>query len=69
MSSSISTPVPASEQKSRGGTPRWSKRPTIAEVPNDEHGFNLVARLIRGEDDGQDYEDFDIWNSNTVALG
>ena len=46
--------------KSRGGTPGWSKNPKIAEVANDEHGFNLVASYIRGEYDGQDYEGFDM---------
>jgi hypothetical protein len=44
--------------KSRGGTPGWSTCPKLAEVANDEHGFNLVARFIRGEYDGQDTSAF-----------
>ncbi|KIM43533.1 hypothetical protein M413DRAFT_25886 [Hebeloma cylindrosporum] len=46
--------------KSRGGTPGWSKRPKTAEVANDEHGFDLVARFVRGDYDGQDFAAFEM---------
>lgn len=51
--------VPLGSQ-SRGGTPGWSTFPKIAEIQNDEHGLDLVAKFIRGEYDGQDFEAFDM---------
>lgn len=51
----------SSGTKSRGGTPGWSTSPNIAEVANDEHGFNLVARFIWGQYDGQDFAAFGMW--------
>ena len=44
--------------RSRGGTPGWSTLPTTAEIKNDEHGLDLVAKSLRGEYDGQDFEAF-----------
>lgn len=46
--------------RSRGGTPGWSKCPTVAKIENDEHGFNLVTQFILGEYDGQDFEAFEM---------
>ncbi|KAF8969957.1 kinase-like domain-containing protein [Flammula alnicola] len=44
--------------KSRGGTPGWSKNPTIAQVENDEHGLDLLVKFIQGQYDGQDLDAF-----------
>lgn len=42
--------------ESRGGTPGWSQNPKVAAFENDIHGLELVARFIRGEYDGQDFD-------------
>ena len=44
--------------QSGGGTPGWSKKPTIAQIENDEYGLDLVTKFIRREYDGQN---FDAW--------
>ena len=46
--------------KSRVGIPGWSTHPKKAEVSNDGHSFNLVARFIQGEYDGQGFTAFDM---------
>lgn len=45
----------------------WSMRPTIAEVTNDEHDLNLVAKYTRGEYDGLDFEAFGMSESDLYA--
>lgn len=45
---------------SRGGTPGWSKSPKVAAFENDTYSFDLVAKFVRGEYDGMDFDfDFD----------
>jgi len=38
----------------------WLTHPKIAEVANDEHSFNLVARFIQGEYDSHDFTALDM---------
>ncbi|KAF8491644.1 kinase-like domain-containing protein [Gautieria morchelliformis] len=42
-------------EKSRGGTYGWSKSPQTVAIENDEYGFGLIERFIRGDYDGTTY--------------